>query len=259
VKWAGGKRQLLASLLPLVPRQFKTYHEPFVGGGALFFELQPPRAFLGDTNIRLVRAYSGIRADVDRVVRLLRSYPFDPDFFMELRSQPIDDASDPEVAAWLIYLNKTGFNGLYRVNSRNVFNVPFGRHTNPLICDEPNLRACAEALKATKIEHEPFDSVLHRAKSGDFVYFDPPYEPLSTTSSFTSYTSSGFRLGDQRFLRDVAVTLRERGVHVVLSNSSAPTIYGLYEKHFRITEVAASRSINSNAQKRGPVKELLIH
>lgn len=258
VKWAGGKRQLLTRLLPHVPARFGRYFEPFLGGGALFFALAPERATLADVNARLIRTYRGIRDDVATVVRLLRSYKHDRDFFYALREVAIDGGSDAELAAWFIYLNKTGFNGLYRVNSKDRFNVPFGRYAKPNICDEPALTACAAALRGADVLQEDFESVALRAKPGDFVYFNPPYAPLSQTSSFTAYTAGGFGPAEQRRLRDLALALKRRGVHVLLSNSSAPLIRRLYAKGFRVEEVMATRSVNSKASARGPIAELVI-
>lgn len=258
LKWAGGKTQLLSHLLPLVPEFSGTYHEPFVGGGALFFALRPRNAILCDENERLIRSYRGLRDHAEEVIRRLRACPYDKDFYLEQREQVIDGSSDLDVATWMIYLNRTGFNGLYRVNRRNQFNVPFGRHVRPLICDANNLRACATVLQRAQVLHDTFESVESRAKKGDFVYFDPPYEPLSPTSNFTSYTSGGFGLENQRALRDLALRLKHRGVHVMISNSSAEPIYALYEKDFEIHEVPAFRRINCRRDRRGQVMELVI-
>ena len=258
-KWVGGKRQLLRRILPLVPEPFGVYHEPFVGGGALFFAVQPRRAHLSDVNERLVRTYRGIQRDVSNVVKRLARYPHDRVFFEKMRQRDVEAmAQDAEAAAWLIYLNKTGYNGLYRVNSKNRFNVPFGDNKNPQICDEKNLRACAEALEGAQVHCEDFAKVLERAAPGDFVYFDPPYVPLSVTSYFTSYTSGGFDMDDQRRLRDVALALKQKGVHVLLSNSSAPAVHELYKKGFTIHEVEANRNVNCKASGRGKITELLI-
>jgi DNA adenine methylase len=259
LKWAGGKRQLLPALLERVPAHYDgTYFEPFLGGGALFFALRPRRAVLADVNERLIRTYEGVRNDVESVIALLEKYPHDPKFFYEQREVDIDARSDAEVAAWFIYLNKTGYNGLYRVNRRNRFNVPFGRYVNPAICDKSTLRACAAALRGVELLVEDFEAVTERAKPGDFVYFDPPYVPLSATSSFTSYTSGGFGLPEQTRLRDVAKQLKQRRVHVLLSNSSAPFIRELYGEGFEIEEVSATRFVNSRASARGAIPELLI-
>jgi DNA adenine methylase len=259
LKWAGGKRQLLPEIARHVPSGFRshTYHEPFLGGGAVFFHLRPARAVLSDSNQRLIRAYQGLRDDCDRVIRLLRTYPYEKDFYLSMRERNIDRESDARVAAWLIYLNKTGFNGLYRVNSKNQFNVPFGRYTNPTICDAGNLRACAALLRDTQLVLEDFSTVEKRAKRGDFVYFDPPYVPLSATSYFTAYTSEGFDASSQERLRDVAAELKRRGVHVLISNSDSPEVRHLY-RDFEQEAVSASRQVNSKAEGRGKISELLI-
>jgi DNA adenine methylase len=259
LKWVGGKRQLLSHLRAFTPDRFATYHEPFLGGGALFFELQPERAVLSDTNERLVRAYRGVRNDVDDVIALLQRYPHDKDFFLQLREVDIDAATDAEVAAWMIYLNRTGYNGLYRVNRQNRFNVPFGDYANPTICDVSNLHACSRALRRAEILHAPFDHTMARVGPDDFVYFDPPYIPLSTTSNFTSYTCTGFDMDDQIRLRDVARDLKHRGASVVLSNSSAPAVYDLYKGDFEIVPALAARAINCKAESRGKIFELIIH
>lgn len=258
VKWVGGKRQLLPKLLPRLPDRFGTYHEPFIGGGALFFERRPATAVLSDQNERLVRTYRAIRDSVEDVIELLRGYPHDKEFFLDMRRRDIDAGTDVEVAAWFIYLNRTAFNGLYRVNSRNGFNVPFGRYASPRICDAKNLRACSTALQRADIRHESFESVLDRARRGDFVYFDPPYVPLTATSNFTSYTADHFGPNEQIRLRDLALELKRRGVHVLLSNSSAPFVRELYAEGFELEEVQATRAINSVGSGRGAVTELLM-
>jgi DNA adenine methylase len=260
LKWAGGKRQLLTELLHHTPRNLRRYHEPFLGGGALFFALKPARAVLSDVNLRLIRTYRGVKSDVEGVIELLEGYRerHSSEFFYELREVDIDRGSDAEVAAWFIYLNKTGFNGLYRVNRDNRFNVPFGRYARPAICDSVTLRACARALKGAEILHIDFEQAVERAERGDFVYFDPPYAPLSATASFTSYTSGGFDAAAQERLRDTARKLKRRGVRVLLSNSDMPLVRELYKSGFKVEEVSALRPVNSKASKRGAVTELLI-
>jgi len=258
LKWAGSKRQLMHALLPRVPARYARFFEPFAGGGALYFALCPARAVLADTNARLVRTYQGVRDDVESVIALLQSYPHDKAFFYQLRDVDIDARSDVEVAAWFIYLNKTGYNGLYRVNRSNRFNVPFGRHSNPAICDAANLRACSLALAGAELRVADFEHAVRGAKRGDFVYFDPPYIPLSATSSFTSYTSNGFGPEDQVRLRDLALRLKTRGISVLLSNSSAPLVRELYGKGFKVEEVPATRRVNSDAAKRGAIAEFII-
>lgn len=258
VKWAGGKRQLLTEIRHLVPPRYGTYHEPFLGGGAVFFALSPVKAFLSDSNERLVRSYNGIKKHLEEVLSLLKGYKRTRPFFLEMRGRDIDRSpSDAEVAAWFIFLNKTGFNGLYRVNSKNLFNVPYGDNKNAQIYDEENLRACSRALAHAKIECEDYSAVLKRAKRGDLVYFDPPYMPLSATSYFTSYTAKGFTREDQIKLRGVALELKDKGVHVLLSNSSrAAELYK--SREFSLVRVLAARPVNSKAGGRGKIEELLI-
>jgi DNA adenine methylase len=258
IKWAGGKRQLLPALIEHVPRKYGRYFEPFVGGGALFFALAPPSAVLADMNQRLIRTYKGVRDHVDTVIRLLARYPHDAKFFYRLRENDVDSRSDAEVAAWFIYLNKTAYNGLYRVNGGNHYNVPFGRYANPNICDERTLRSCSAALAGVEPIIADFEVAVAKAKRGDFVYFDPPYVPLSATSSFTAYTSGAFGEAEHLRLRDTARKLKKRGVRVLLSNSSAPFVRDLYERDFEIFEVSATRAVNSKPAARGPVVELLI-
>jgi len=259
LKWVGGKRQLLEKLRERIPAEFGTYHEPFVGGGALFFALRPAAAVLSDTNTQLIRAFRGVQQDVERVIARLQEMPISRDFFLALRKHPVDEQSDTEVAAWMIYLNKTAYNGLYRVNRRGEFNVPFGRYENPRTCDPENLRACSQALGGASLFVEDFSAVLHRAKRGDLVYFDPPYIPVSVYSNFARYTAEQFRLPDHQRLRDVALELKARGVHVLISNSVAPEVFSLYETHFKIERLRATRFVNSNPHGRGKVIETLMY
>jgi DNA adenine methylase len=258
IKWAGGKRQLLPELRRYVPKEFGRYYEPFVGGGALFFELRPGDAVLTDVNERLIRTYRGVRDDVEQVIELLRGCRHEEAFFYAQRDVPIDGKTDAEVAAWFIYLNKVGFNGLYRVNRQNRFNVPFGRHKNPTICDEDTLRACSAALAGARIEKADFAAAVADAKPGDLVYFDPPYVPMSVTANFTQYTSDRFDRAAQERLRDLALALKQRGVHVLLSNSSAPLVRSLYQEGFEAIEVSATRLVNSKVTGRGAITELVI-
>jgi len=258
VKWAGGKRQLLREIVRHVPAQFGAYHEPFLGGGAVFFSLAAGKAArLSDLNQRLVRTYQGIKDDVEAVIQRLEGYSRERGFFEWMREREIDGESDVEVAAWFIFLNKTGFNGLYRVNSQNKFNVPFGSHKKDArFFDAANLRACSVALQSAKLHHRDFEEALRDVQPGDFVYLDPPYVPLSLTSNFTSYTAEGFTHKDQERLRDAALELKRRGVHVVLSNSSSAAY--LYKDGFDTIRVLASRPVNSKGDGRGKIAELLI-
>ena len=257
LKWVGGKRQLLGAIGEHIPATYGTYYEPFLGGGAVFFHAKPRRAVLSDSNVRLIRTYLGVKNDVEGVIDRLRAYRYERAFYLRMREREIDHESDADVAAWFIFLNRTGFNGLYRVNSKNRFNVPFGRYVNPVICDADNLRACSKALAHADIRVDDFESVLGRAVKGDFVYFDPPYVPLSATSSFTSYTSNGFDVGAQQRLRDLLAALKKKGVRVLLSNSAAPLVRELYRR-FRFEEVDATRNVNSRADRRHKITELLI-
>ena len=266
LKWAGGKGQLLGELMAAVERagEFNRYHEPFVGGGALFFELfrmkrlPQKKAFLSDTNERLIDAYWGLGHDVERVIALLNEHKEKhcKEYYYTVRAGVPEDRL--ERAARIIYLNRTCFNGLFRENSKGLFNVPMGRYKNPAICDSANLRAVAEALKKkAKLETRPFESVLEHAEPGDFVYFDPPYHPVTKTASFTAYAQGGFGEGAQRQLADVFAELHRRGVKVLLSNSYTPLVHALYEP-FVIEEVYATRRVNSRADLRGKVSEALV-
>lgn len=261
LKWAGGKGQLLPELLARLPGTFGAYHEPFVGGAALFFELRArgrlSRAVLSDANPVLVDTYTAIRDDVEGVIAALGAHRYDRDHYYTVRAW--DPATLPAAgrAARVIFLNKTCFNGLYRENSRGQFNVPFGRYANPRFCDGENLRAVSRALQGVEIRREEFGGVLDRAVAGDLVYFDPPYEPASATASFTAYHKGGFGRDQQQALRDVFATLAGRGVHVLLSNSDVPFIRDLYAG-FRIDRVLAARSINSKADRREAVGEVLV-
>lgn len=263
LKWAGGKTQLADVLLGYGPPSFETYHEPFVGGGALFFRLYRERkirrAVLSDVNAELVDTYCAVRDCVNEVMRLLAAFPHRADFYYELRARDPWSLTPPERAARMIYLNKTGYNGLYRVNRRGQFNVPFGRYKSPQYLDERNLLAVHQALQNVEIVCSPFDAVVERAARCDLVYFDPPYVPLSPTANFTAYAAGGFGLREQERLRDVCVELARRGVHVLLSNSDTPLVRALYQPpYFTTYEVFANRAINSDRAKRGKITELVI-
>lgn len=259
LKWVGGKRQLVDAIRTQMPSDHGRYFEPFIGGGALFFALHPPLAVISDSNERLVRTYRAIRDDVESVIGVLETYPYDRAFYQRMRELDVDRCAEIQVAAWFLYVNRAGFNGLYRVNKAGRFNVPFGKYTNPTICDAGNLRACSLALRGVDIRHADFEEVVASANTGDFVYFDPPYVPLNATSSFTAYQAGGFGPDHQRRLRDCAESLIKRGVAVVLSNSSADTVRELYSgPAFELREVSAVRAINSRADRRGAIKELLI-
>lgn len=263
LKWAGGKSQLTEELVNHRPPTFTTYHEPFVGGGALFFHLfragKIQRAVLSDINAELVDTYLAIRDHAGEVIRYLAEFPHSKEFYYQLRSKDPQELSLPERAARMIYLNKTGYNGLYRVNRQGQFNVPYGRYKSPRYLDRENLLAVSWSLQNVDILCASFETVLERACAGDWVYFDPPYVPLSQTAHFTSYHSSGFDVNDQAHLRDVCLALTEAGVYVTVSNSDTPTVHALYgSPPFSFHRVWASRSINCNGKKRGKVSEGII-
>ena len=265
LKWAGGKRQLLPRILPEIERArpWKRYHEPFLGGGAVFFELARSRmlgrskAFVSDLNEPLIEVYQAVAADVDGVIALLADHKakHGKEYYYAVRAEVPDTRTAR--AARLIYLNRTCFNGLFRVNSRGLFNVPMGDYKDPAILDAPNLRACAEALRKADIAVRPFEGIVERAQEGDFVYFDPPYDPVSDTANFTAYAKDGFGKAEQERLAGVCRALDAKGVKFVLSNSATPFIRGLYED-FRVQIVQATRAVNRDGAKRGKVDEVLV-
>lgn len=267
LRWVGGKTSSLTSILKRAPKTYGCYLEPFVGGGALFFALQPKRAILSDSNERLVRTYRAVRDSPQILAEQLRWLQTrfrerGELFYYEQRARDVDKLLDVDVASWMIFLNKAGFNGLYRVNKAGKVNVPVGVSANPekpvVILDEENLRACSLALQGVQVEHWDFRAAGVAAEPGDFVYCDPPYIPVDDTS-FTKYTSAGFGPKDQEALRDMTRSLKKRGVHVLISNSGSAQAQQLYqEAGFTIEEMAVRRSINSAAGGRGQVKELLI-
>jgi DNA adenine methylase len=270
VKMAGGKTKLLPELLKRVPKKFGSYCEPFVGGGAFFFELRgtfgtSKRYFLGDTNSDLIHAYREIRDRPHDLLRRLRGMKNNEAFFKKIRAWN-PDALDPATdglasarAARMIYLNKTCFNGLHRVNRKGEFNVPFGHYANPKIADKENILACSKALQRVAVSDAPFAVTSEDAKPGDLVYFDPPYLPLSETSNFTAY-GAPFLWAQHVALYEHAKKLKARGVHVLLSNSASPRIVKLYgeDRAFKVDVIAAARSINSHGDKRGKIQELII-
>lgn len=257
LKWAGGKSKLVETIMGRFPQNFGNYFEPFLGGGAVFFGLEPTRAVLADMNLELVTAYKQLRDELPRVMAALRKHRADRDHFYEVRAKDASSMSPTARAARMIYLNRTCYNGLYRVNRSGGFNVPFGKYDNPTICDEENLRAVSHALQDAQIEHSDVFTTVAKARAGDLVYFDPPYDPVSKTASFVSYTEKGFTSEDQERLAQTFASLAERGVHAVLSNSDTPFIRKLY-KGFRIDTVHVRRAINSRADRRGPVAEVLV-
>jgi DNA adenine methylase len=257
LKWAGGKSQLIQQYIPHFPQAFQTYYEPFLGGGAIFFHLLPRRAMLTDINPALVNVYECVRDRVEELITALQEHERSHCLEHYYQTRSTHTGSDLERAARLIYLNKTCFNGLYRENARGEFNVPMGKYKNPAVCQSELLRSVSHRLQNVAIGVQPFDEVLDHATPHDFVYFDPPYHPISSTSNFTSYSRHSFDASDQERLRDVFVELANRGVKVMLSNSDCPFVRELYQD-FKIYTISASRAINSNAQKRGKITEVLV-
>lgn len=261
VKWVGGKRQLMFELLKNMPKSYNRYFEPFIGGGALFFELQPEQAYISDMNEELINLYSVVRDNVYELIDDLSKHEVSKEYFLEIRNidrtEKYAELSDVERASRFIYLNRTCFNGMYRVNSQGQFNVPFGHYKNPRIIDENNLLNCSELLKKTEIKCADFSEILTKVQKGDFVYFDPPYVPLNETSSFTSYTKDGFDIDMQFKLRDVCDELDSKGVKFMLSNSDTKLVNELYA-NYEIKKVFASRQINANADGRGKITEVLV-
>ena len=266
VKWAGGKRQIIDKLKQYIPDEFNTYYEPFVGGGALLFELSPKNAVINDSNKELMNVYSVLcnEEKFKKMCSVLNSYEANhsEEFFYELRNKDrnkktFNRLSDYTRAARTIYLNKACFNGLYRVNSKDEFNVPFGKKTKVNTYDGSNLITVSNYLTMNnvKIQCVDFEESVKIAKKGDFVYFDPPYD--SDTATFNSYTEEGFGKDEQRRLATVFKDLDERGVYVMLSNHNTILVKELY-KDYHIYVIEAKRNINSNGKKRGKVEEVII-
>jgi len=263
LKWAGGKSQLLKEIVPVIPSHFENYFEPFLGGAALLFHLLDHRpslkAFISDSNSELINCYLSVQSNVEEVVQALKIHRNDKHYYYKIRAQDTKRLMPAERAARLIYLNKTCFNGLYRVNRSGQFNVPFGKYRNPRIVDEEKLRSVSKILRRGRIDISclDFEPALKRARAGDFVYLDPPYQPLSSTSKFTSYTKSNFDEAAQIRLAAVFQSLDARGVFVLLSNSNSELVRKLYAD-YRAHEVLAARAINCNGNGRGRIGELLI-
>ena len=291
LKWVGGKRQLLPVLRRFYPESIGTYYEPFLGSGAVFFDLAGRGAInghgavLSDDNPDLIGCYRRVRTSLDQVVASLdqlasqhaaqgracymqvRDERFNPQRAEWHRQGPDPDTYSAELAAMLIYLNRTGYNGLFRVNAAGEFNVPPGRYDKPKIVDRVLLTAASEALASPHVtlRHGAFDRVLDEARAGDFAYFDPPYAPVSRTANFRGYTGRGFSDRDQEALQQIVIALARRGVQVLLSNSTAASVAALYEGNrdaaaagLRAVRVPARRAINSNAGRRGAVAELVV-
>lgn len=264
-KWVGGKRQLLPFLHELKPKKFEKYFEPFIGGGAFLFSLAPNRALINDANESLIDMYQTVKDNPNELLTLLKYHEENnsKEYYLDLRGADRDgrlqNMNIIERSARLLYMLRVDFNGLYRVNSKGQFNVPYGSYKNPKIANTENIMAVSNYFNSYDIEfsNQDFADSLVNAQKNDFVYLDPPYIPLSSTSDFTSYTVDGFTLDDQKRLRDKFFDLDSRGVFVMLSNSDTPLTRELYQEA-NIHEVLASRNINSNSTKRGKIGELII-
>ena len=264
-KWTGGKRQLLPIIKSLMPDNYNNYFEPFIGGGALFFDLSPDKAVINDFNNELINCYQQIKKYPQKLIELLAKHQENnsKEYYLELRSADrdnrIDKMTNVERAARIMYMLRVDFNGLYRVNSKNQFNVPYGRYKNPKIVDSDLILSISQYLNSNniKILTGDFEKAVQDVVAGDFVYFDPPYIPLSETSAFTSYTHEGFTYEDQVRLRDCFKKLDEKGAFVMLSNSSSPLVEELY-KDFNIHKVEANRTNGAKTSSRGKISEIIV-
>ena len=266
VKWVGGKRQLLESIIPKISKSYGTYIEPFLGGGAVLFELQPNKAIVNDSNSELMNVYATIRDNSDELIEILKIHEKknSEEYYYSIRALDRDksysELSAVQRAARIIYLNKTCYNGLFRVNSSGQFNSPYGRYKNPNVVNEITIRAISNYFQTHKIEllNEDYKTTLRRVRKGAFVYLDPPYLPISSSSSFTGYTENGFPYEKQVELKNECDKLRSKGIPFLESNSDCEEIRELY-KDYKIKTVRAKRSINSVAKKRGEINEVLIY
>ncbi|MDV8639152.1 DNA adenine methylase [Streptococcus pneumoniae] len=264
-KWTGGKRQLLPVIRELMPKTYNRYFEPFVGGGALFFDLAPKDAVINDFNAELINCYQQIKDNPQELIEILKVHQEynSKEYYLDLRSadrdERIDMMSEVQRAARILYMLRVNFNGLYRVNSKNQFNVPYGRYKNPKIVDEELISAISVYLNNNQLEIKvgDFEKAIIDVRTGDFVYFDPPYIPLSETSAFTSYTHEGFSFADQVRLRDAFKRLSDTGAYVMLSNSSSALVEELY-KDFNIHYVEATRTNGAKSSSRGKISEIIV-
>lgn len=264
LKWVGGKRQLLPEIRKYIPEKISIYYEPFVGGGAVLFDLQPKKAVINDNNKELINLYEVIKNDVDSLIENLKKHKNENDYYYKIRDldrnkEKYNQLTAVERASRILFLNKTCYNGLFRVNRAGEFNVPFGRYKNPNIVNEITLKAVSNYFNKADITFKcgDFEEVVKGIRKGAFVYFDPPYYPISDSSSFTGYTKSGFDRGEQERLKKLCDRLNKRGIKFLLSNSASEFILDLY-KDYKIQIVRAKRGINSKADKRGEVEEVLV-
>ena len=272
LKWVGGKRQLLDAIMPYIDKDCSTYVEPFIGGGAVLFELKPKKAIINDYNEELVNVYNTIKDNPEELLEILRvqeekNKTIGADYFYEIRgidrTDEFEKLNNIERAARIIYLNKTCFNGLYRVNAAGQFNTPYGKYKNPDIANETTINAMSTYLNTNKIKilQGDYKQALKGLRKGAFVYLDPPYMPISSSSAFTGYTDGGFTYAQQEELRDECIKLHKKGIRFVQSNSYCQGILDLYsdESIFKIETVKAKRSINSKGNRRGEIDEVLIY
>ena len=260
VKWAGGKGGIIKKLEAYFPDKFDTYFEPFVGGGAVFFHLNPPRAVINDLNRELMGVYEVVKNDVDALMAALdkqQEYVEDKEYFYKMRGKNPNRMTPINRAARTIFLNKTCFNGIYRVNAKGIFNVPFGDMNNPTLCERENLLECSKALKNTKILSEDYKALMPRIRKGDFVYLDPPYVPLSKTAHFTSYTRGGFGEEEQNELKEFCDSLDSSGARFLLNNSDTELVRDLYSS-YNFSVVEAPRSLAASASSRKSVAEAVV-
>ncbi len=257
LKWAGGKQQLLSRLIPRCPSSFNAYYEPFLGSGALFFALAPRRAVLSDANDELIIAFQAVRDQVRGVIRHLSRHRNDKEHFLAVRRQNPNTMSAPGRAARLVFLNRTCYNGLYRVNQRGQFNTPFGRYKRPNICNRAALQQASLSLRGVEILALDFRTALERPHSGDFVYLDPPYVPVGRYSDFKRYHKESFTLDTHRALALAFAKLDGRGCHVMLSNSYCEFTLKLFDR-WNVEVVHARRLINKNSDGRAPIREILV-
>jgi DNA adenine methylase len=266
VKWAGGKRQLVPTILANhLPKNYnlQTYYEPFIGGGALLFSLRPKKAVINDSNAELINCYKIIKNSLDELIEDLKNHKNDEYYYYDIRDwdreKNFKSKTEVQRASRIIFLNKTCYNGLFRVNSQGQFNVPFGKYKNPNILDIAVLKAVNKYLNENQVRilNSDFQEAVKDAKRGDFIYLDPPYDPVSETASFTGYDVNGFNKQEQRRLKEVFDDLNSRGCHILLSNACTEFIEDLY-KDYPHTKISAIRAINCNGKKRGKVDEILV-
>lgn len=261
IKWVGGKRQLMEDIKKNMPKEYNKYFEPFIGGGALFFELKQEEAIINDYNHELTNLYEIIKNKPKELIKDLAKHQNTEEYYYSIREldrKPnYKRMSNVKKASRFIFLNRTGYNGLYRVNKQGQNNVPFGRYTEPKILDKENILACSETLKSTIILTGDFENIKEYIKKGDFVYFDPPYTPLNATSNFTAYTDKGFDDNMQFRLKKLCDYINSIGAYFLLSNSYTDFILNLYSE-YKIVTVEANRALNCKANGRGKIKEVLV-